>query len=73
MTGPTKSIARDGRDYHICCTQIDIGNAATAMTEGAGVSARQPEGSRRAEPTFDPRAGAVVRPVELPLDVTCRS
>lgn len=53
-------------------TQIDIGNAATAMTEGIGHSARQPDGSLRAEPTFDPRyvADAVTRLVELPLDVT---
>lgn len=72
VTGLTKSIALDGRDYDICCTQLDIGNAATAMTEGVGVSARQPDGSRRAEPTFDPRyvADAVVRLAELPLDVT---
>ncbi|MGW5381528.1 SDR family oxidoreductase [Nocardia sp. NPDC003963] len=72
VTGLTKSIALDGRDHDICCTQIDIGNAATAMTAGVEVSARQADGSRRAEPTFDPRhvADAVVRLAELPLDVT---
>ncbi|MFE5704490.1 SDR family oxidoreductase [Rhodococcus koreensis] len=72
VSGLTKSIALDGRDHDICCTQIDIGNAATAMTAGIGQSARQPDGSVRAEPTFDPRyvAGAVTRLVELPLDVT---
>ncbi|WP_430332824.1 SDR family oxidoreductase [Rhodococcus sp. ACT016] len=71
VTGLTKSIALDGRDHDICCSQIDIGNAATAMTEAVGVSARQADGTYRAEPTFDARhvADAVVRLVELPLDV----
>ncbi|MFC9361953.1 SDR family oxidoreductase [Rhodococcus sp. NPDC057014] len=72
VSGLTKSIALDGRDHDICCTQIDIGNADTAMTAGIGHAARQPDGSVRAEPTFDPRyvADAVTRLVELPLDVT---
>ncbi|MFC0447431.1 SDR family oxidoreductase [Rhodococcus jostii] len=72
VSGLTKSIALDGRDHDICCTQIDIGNAETAMTAGIGQSARQPDGSLRAEPTFDPRyvADTVTRLVELPLDVT---
>lgn len=71
VTGLTKSIALDGRGHDICCSQIDIGNAATAMTEGVGVSARQPDGSNRGEPTFDARhvADTVVRLVNLPLDV----
>ena len=72
VSGLTKSIALDGRDHDICCSQIDIGNAETAMTAGIGQSARQADGSMRAEPTFDPRyvADAVSRLVELPLDVT---
>ena len=72
VSGLTKSIALDGRDHDICCTQIDIGNADTAMTAGISHSARQADGSMRAEPTFDPRyvADAVTRLVELPLDVT---
>ncbi|WP_040866228.1 SDR family oxidoreductase [Nocardia exalbida] len=72
VTGLTKAIALDGREYDICCTQIDIGNAATPMTEGVGVAARQPDGSQRPEPTFDPKhvADTVVRLAELPLEVT---
>jgi NAD(P)-dependent dehydrogenase (short-subunit alcohol dehydrogenase family) len=75
VTGLTKSIALDGRDHDICCTQIDIGNAATAMTAGVGTSARQADGTHRAEPTFDARyvADAVVHLVDLPLDVTVPS
>ena len=33
ITGLTKSTALDGRKYNIACSQIDIGNAATPMTE----------------------------------------
>src|SRR6185295_1603402 len=33
ITGLTKSTALDGRAYDIACGQIDIGNAATPMTE----------------------------------------
>lgn len=72
VSGLTKSISLDGRDFDICCTQIDIGNAATDMTAGIGSSALQPDGTTRPEPTFDPRhvADTVVRLVGLPLDVT---
>ncbi|WP_072803722.1 SDR family oxidoreductase [Rhodococcoides yunnanense] len=72
VSGLTKSISLDGRDFDICCTQIDIGNAATDMTTGIGHSALQPDGTRKAEPTFDPRyvAEAIVHLVGLPLDVT---
>jgi NAD(P)-dependent dehydrogenase (short-subunit alcohol dehydrogenase family) len=33
LTGLTKSTALDGRPFDIACGQIDIGNAATEMTE----------------------------------------
>ena len=33
VTGLTKSTALDCRGYNICCGQIDIGNAATPLTE----------------------------------------
>ena len=33
VTGLTKSLSLDGRKYDIACGQIDIGNAATEMTE----------------------------------------
>ncbi|MGU3431740.1 SDR family oxidoreductase [Actinomycetes bacterium M1A6_2h] len=72
VSGLTKSISLDGRAFDICCTQIDIGNAATDMTSGIGHAALQPDGSTRAEPTFDPRhvADTIVHLVDLPLDVT---
>jgi NAD(P)-dependent dehydrogenase (short-subunit alcohol dehydrogenase family) len=70
ITGLTKSISLDGRPYNIACGQIDIGNAATEMTEWIAAGARQADGSVKAEPTFDPQhaADAVVFMAELPLD-----
>lgn len=70
ITGLTKSIALDGRNFDIACGQIDIGNAATEMTQGISHGALQPDGSVRAEPTFDARhvAAAVLYMAALPLD-----
>lgn len=34
VTGLTKSTSLDGRDYRIACGQIDVGNAATPLTDG---------------------------------------
>lgn len=71
VSGLTKSISLDGRDFDICCSQIDIGNAATDMTAGIGHSAKQADGTSRPEPTFDPRhvADTVVHLIGLPLEV----
>jgi NAD(P)-dependent dehydrogenase (short-subunit alcohol dehydrogenase family) len=71
VTGLTRAIALDGRAHGIACGQIDIGNAATEMTAGIAVGARQADGSLRPEPTFDPAhvADAVVRMARLPLEV----
>jgi len=70
ITGLTKSISLDGRPYNIACGQIDIGNAATEMTQWIAAGAVQADGSVMAEPTFDPRhaAEAVLFMAELPLD-----
>ena len=69
ITGLTKSIALDGREFDIACGQIDVGNAATEMTAGISVGARQADGSVKAEPTFDAHivAAAVRYMAELPL------
>jgi NAD(P)-dependent dehydrogenase (short-subunit alcohol dehydrogenase family) len=70
ITGLTKSISLDGRPFGIACGQIDIGNAATAMTGGIATGARQADGSVRPEPTFDAKhaADAVRYMADLPLD-----
>lgn len=70
MTGLTKSISLDGRDHDIVCGQIDIGNAATPMTEPMQHGVPQPNGTIMAEPTMnvDNVARAVVYMDSLPLE-----
>jgi NAD(P)-dependent dehydrogenase (short-subunit alcohol dehydrogenase family) len=53
ITGLTKSIALDGRQYDICCSQIDIGNAATPMTAKSADGQMQPNGQMMIEPRMD--------------------
>jgi NAD(P)-dependent dehydrogenase (short-subunit alcohol dehydrogenase family) len=70
ITGLTKSSALDGRAYDIACGQIDIGNAATPMTERMKTGVLQPSGEMRPEPRMDVEdvAKAVVHMAALPLD-----
>jgi NAD(P)-dependent dehydrogenase (short-subunit alcohol dehydrogenase family) len=70
LTGLTKSISLDGRRFGVACGQIDIGNAATEMTQGISRGARQADGSVAPEPTFDAQhvAAAVLYMAALPLD-----
>lgn len=75
ITGLTRSLALDGRPYDIACGQIDIGNAATEMTDGFSAGVRQADGSLRAEARMDVAdvARAVVYMAELPLSATVLS
>ena len=70
ITGLTKSLSLDGRAFDIACGQIDIGNAATEMTERMSHGVPQADGSQAVEPVFDARhvADAVVYMASLPLD-----
>ncbi|MBI4663668.1 MAG: SDR family oxidoreductase [Verrucomicrobia bacterium] len=70
ITGLTKSTALDGRPFHIACGQIDIGNAATEMTERMRRGVLQPDGSTKVEPTIeiDHVVRAVLYMASLPLD-----
>jgi NAD(P)-dependent dehydrogenase (short-subunit alcohol dehydrogenase family) len=70
ITGLTKSIALDGRKHNIACSQIDIGNAATEMTERMTGGVPQADGSTRVEPRMDVRhvAETVLFMANLPLD-----
>lgn len=52
ITGLTKSLSLDGRPYHIACGQIDIGNAATDMTEVIQKGVPQANLSLKAEPVM---------------------
>lgn len=72
VTGLTKSANLDCRKYNIAVGQVDIGNAATPMTDrmvqGPGVP--QPDGSMKIEPRMDASAvgDAVAYMSGLPLD-----
>ena len=70
ITGLTKTTALDGRKYDIACGQIDVGNAATPMTERMTRGVPQPNGTTMAEPVMgvDNVARAVVYMASLPLD-----
>jgi len=75
VSGLTASMLLDLRDVDICVTQIDIGNATTAMTAGFGVETMQADGSLAAEPTFDAVhvARSLAHLIEMPLDVSVPS
>ena len=72
VTGLTKQTALDCRNNEICCGQIDIGNAASPLTErmvqGEGVP--QPDGRKMIEPRMaaEDVGRAVVYMASLPLD-----
>jgi NAD(P)-dependent dehydrogenase (short-subunit alcohol dehydrogenase family) len=70
ITGLTKSISLDGRKYDIACGQIDIGNAATEMTERMTAGVPQADGTNAPEPRMDVKlvADAVVYMASLPLE-----
>src|SRR5450755_4078458 len=70
ITGLTKSLALDGREFDIACGQIDIGNAATEMTEAMSRGVAQANGTLAPEPTFEAQhvADAVLYMAGLPLD-----
>lgn len=70
ITGLTKSTSLDGRKYDIACGQIDIGNAATPMTERMNSPIPQANGSTMVEPRMNVEhvAQALVYMDSLPLD-----
>jgi len=70
ITGLTKSTSLDCRKYDIACGQIDIGNAATPMTERMKKGVPQANGTMDVEPTMGVQnvAEAVVYMASRPLD-----
>ena len=69
ITGLTKSTSLDGRAHDIACGQIDIGNAATEMTERMARGILQANGDTMVEPRMDVQhvADAIVHMASLPL------
>ncbi len=70
VTGITKCISLDNRKHDIACSQIDIGNAATEMTERMTKGVPQPNGTTMVEPRMDVAhvGSAVLYMAKLPLD-----
>jgi len=70
ITGLTKATSLDGRAWNIACGQIDIGNAATEMTERMTRGILQASGQTIVEPRMDVQhvADAIVHMAALPLE-----
>jgi NAD(P)-dependent dehydrogenase (short-subunit alcohol dehydrogenase family) len=70
LTGLTRSLSLDGRQYDIACGQIDIGNAATTRNEDTARGRLQATGKVEAEPRMDVRdvANGVVYMASLSLE-----
>jgi NAD(P)-dependent dehydrogenase (short-subunit alcohol dehydrogenase family) len=70
VTGLTKTIALDGRQFNIACGQIDIGNALTPMAARMVKGVPQADLSIKAEPVMDVDhvGNAIVHMADLPLD-----
>jgi NAD(P)-dependent dehydrogenase (short-subunit alcohol dehydrogenase family) len=70
MTGLTKALSLEGRAHDIACGQIDIGNAATAMTAAMTRGVLQADGSTAPEPVMDAVhvSDAVLYMAGLPLE-----
>ncbi len=75
VAGLTKALALDGRAFDIACGQIDIGNAATEMTERMANGVLQADGSTAVEPRMDVKhvADAVRYMASLPLDTNVQT
>jgi NAD(P)-dependent dehydrogenase (short-subunit alcohol dehydrogenase family) len=70
LTGLTRSLSLDGREYNIACGQIDIGNAATTRNEDTARGRLQASGKVEAEPRMDVHdvAKGVLYMASLPLE-----
>ena len=75
ITGLTKSLSLDGRAFDIACGQIDIGNAATDMTQRMAQGVPQADGRMAVEPRMDVEdvARAVVYMASLPLSANVQT
>jgi NAD(P)-dependent dehydrogenase (short-subunit alcohol dehydrogenase family) len=69
VLGLTKTIALDGREFNIVCSQIDIGNALTELSARMTQGVRQANGTLATEPMMDVQhvAQAVRYMASLPL------
>ena len=70
VTGLTKCVSLDCRKHDIACGQIDIGNAATEMTDRMTKGVPQANGTMMVEPRMDVAhvGAAVLHMANLPLE-----
>jgi len=70
ITGLTKSIALDCREFDIACCQINVGNAETALSSRMKKGVHQPDGTVRPEAMMDVSnvAETICYMAELPLE-----
>ena len=70
LTGLTRSLSLDGREYNVACGQIDIGNASTTRNEDTARGRLQAHGRVEAEPRMDVEhvARGIVYMATLPLE-----
>jgi NAD(P)-dependent dehydrogenase (short-subunit alcohol dehydrogenase family) len=75
VAGLTKALSLDGRAFDIACGQIDIGNAATDMTQRMVQGVLQANGEMAPEPRIDLEhiANAVLYMAGLPLEANVQS
>jgi len=75
ITGLTKTLALEGRQYDVACGQIDIGNAATELASPFTHGTLQADLSLKPEPTFAVKhvADAVLYMAGLPLEANVLS
>lgn len=75
VSGLTKTISLDGRQFNIACGQVDVGNAGTEMTARMRKGVPQANGSMEVEPVMDVAnvARSVSLMASLPLDTNILS
>ncbi len=70
ITGLTKSLSLDGRQFGVSCSQIDLGNISSKMGDKMAEGVLQANGSTMAEPTIPvkPVCDAILYMVNLPKE-----
>lgn len=70
ISGLTKSLSLDGRNFGISCSQIDLGNVSSKMGDQMAEGVLQPNGTLLGEPTIpvDPVCDAILYMANLPKD-----
>ena len=73
ITGLTKALILEGRNFGIACGQVDIGNAVTELSAGMAAGAIQADGRILAEPrmALEHAVSTIVHMAELPPEANC--